>query len=99
MLMSGHRNESSVRSYNRDCSSEQKKQISETLSSAVSHTATKANPDLGLDTSETGNATTTRSNEIVQYTNTLNNSSNFQSTGIISNSAFHNCVFNFSTER
>lgn len=35
MFMSGHKNESSVRSYSRDCSLEQKKCLSETLSSVV----------------------------------------------------------------
>ena len=44
MYMSGHRNESSVRSYNRGCSEMQKKSISATLSSLSSGNATAVVP-------------------------------------------------------
>ena len=36
MFMTGHRNEASIRSYNRDCSTHQKKSISTTLSAVAS---------------------------------------------------------------
>lgn len=44
MHMSGHRNESSVRSYNRDCSTNQKKAMSDALASGLVPVSNQVTP-------------------------------------------------------
>ncbi|CAG2242190.1 unnamed protein product [Mytilus edulis] len=114
MYMSGHKNESSVRSYNRGCSVLQKESLSETLSSISSGydvSAQKSTPAPVLTVSTAENASVTSnvtsvpsplqtSSENAQVNNRTMpmslSSNNFMSSGFISNSAFNNCVLQFS---
>ncbi|CAC5366442.1 unnamed protein product [Mytilus coruscus] len=100
MCMSGHRNEASVRIYSRDCSTLQKKSMSDTLSTlstgrappqtsmpmpmAVQNKPASDSVISVLAASDTPNVNTM---------NTALSSNNFMSSGFISNLAFHNCTF------
>lgn len=98
MHMSGHKNESSVRSYNRDCSTAQKKQMSDILNgltlkpqttncSVIPHTA--PNPEsMSVDEFASSAAFTVPRALSMQ-------SSHFLSSGFMSNSTFNNCTFKF----
>ncbi|CAG2236436.1 unnamed protein product [Mytilus edulis] len=121
MYMSGHKNESSVKSYNCGCSKVQKESLSANLSSIssvydVSAPKSTPAPVLTVSTAEsasvTSNVTSVTSNvtsvpsplqtssENAQVNNRTMpislSSNNFMSSGFISNSAFNNCVFQFS---
>ena len=85
MYMSGHRNESSVRSYYRSCSTMQKESLSDTLSSiSAGRAPTHSNRDT-LAFRETSNARSL----------TALSSNNCMSSGFISNSSFNNCTIQF----
>ena len=102
MHMSGQKNEASVRSYNRDCSTAQKQSLSSSLSSllipqsdviSLPESAPTPAPAVAahhLD-SPPQTASLTQNNTPVS----IAQSSRFTSTGFLSNSAFNNCVFNF----
>lgn len=102
MHMSGHKNEASVRSYNRDCSTNQKKSLSDSLASLVvpptSTSDTSQFPLVPL-TRVPANCTKplalTVNDTVTQSQTVALNSSNVMSSGFISNSSFNNCVFNF----
>jgi len=94
MYMSGHKNESSVRSYNRSCSSNQKEALSDTLSTiSTCNPATSEKPAVSnLPVS----SCPTPQNEIAVRDRNVPlavSSSNFMYSGFISNSSFDNCVF------
>ena len=96
MHMSGHKNEASVRSYNRDCSMQQKKKMSNTLASLVIPKSTISNPEHSTVVPRVPSA---EIEETVTPARNVQNlalqSSTFMSSGFISNSSFTNCVFNF----
>jgi hypothetical protein len=102
MHMSGHKNEASVRSYNRDCSTVQKQSLSSSLSSLL----IPQSDVISLPESSPASAPTVAAHNLDSTPQTAsltqNNtpvsiaqSSRFTSTGFLSNSAFNNCVFNF----
>ena len=96
MHMSGHKNEASVRSYNRDCSMQQKKKMSDTLASLVIPKSTISNPEHSTVVPRVPSAEIEET--VIPARNVQNlalQSSNFMSSGFISNSSFSNCVFNF----
>lgn len=100
MHMSGHKNESSVRSYNRDCSTTQKKMISDTLSgltvnhvhnplAVIPHTAPNLESIRQDDHESAAVSTYTILGAVsLQW-------SHFLSSGFMSNSVFNDCVFKF----
>ena len=102
MHMSGHKNESSVRSYSRDCSTYQKASMSKALSNLVvpqnetsdpisaNHAVSK--PPNGNECEFSVTAPTTSAEIPIAF-----QSSTFSS-GFIANSAFHQCVFNFTSK-
>lgn len=95
MYMSGHRNEASIRSYNKDYSSDQKQSISSDLSSvasgqnhAVMSVETRSNlPRLELTSVPSVNPP----NQSMGVSNSL--MSSIQS-GMLTNSTFTNCSIN-----
>lgn len=105
MYMSGHRNEASVRSYSRDCSTLQKQSMSDTLSILSTGRASTATsmplavqnkPPVNVISSSAALAVPDpRPLNHVNSMNTALSSNNFMSSGFISNSAFHNCTFHF----
>ena len=112
MFMSGHRNEASVRSYNRDCSDFQKQRLSNSLariarpSATLSHSPLShndpANPACLVPSSPSQLPRAPRLPLVdlptrnVEISSSQQHSSNFLSTGFISNSSFNNCTFQFS---
>ena len=100
MLMSGHKNESSVRSYSRDCSTSQKKSISTTLSTLVSGNSTAThdhgNRQMAILPSPTDHTHEIAANTDPQFSQLC--TSQFLSShqhGFISNSTLNNCSFSF----
>ncbi|XP_033730755.1 uncharacterized protein LOC117320207 [Pecten maximus] len=94
MYYSGHRNESSIRSYSRDCSANQKRVISNTLASLTNQNCDHNQNGVGpLAAAEKYNLPLIPSNSLpMTY---ASSSSNVLSSGLFSNSSFNNCVFNF----
>lgn len=95
MYMSGHKNESSVRSYNRDCSTNQKESLSDTLSSISSGkavTQSKTNILTPSDSCSVSQNLVAASDRNIPMALSSNN---IMSSGFISNSSFNNCVFQF----
>ena len=109
MLMSGHRNEASVRSYSRDCSVRHKEVISDTLQSVVDGKHRDALPEPAIPAlswcpqpsgSVVGVGPLVRAP--VHQQPSLPNMSIFNSTssllatqGILGNGTFNNCPFSF----
>lgn len=100
MFLSGHRNESSIRSYNRSVSSLQKKSLSSTLSAiAVGRAPTSQSTvpavmspqnQLSLPSSDVQRPA------IMPTVSVSTNNNNFTATpGFLSNSSFTGCTFNF----
>ena len=105
MFMSGHKTESSVRSYNRNCSAEQKKQISNALATITNKPDELPNvetpvltPPLSTDTKALPGPSTTSNDQSIQSHIPNLSSNSFTSSGFISNSSFQNCVFQFHNE-
>lgn len=101
MFMSGHKNESSVRSYTRECSTNQKKQISNALATITNINQidpvipdTSAQPPTIFRDGEFQN---TNYRQPFNMPNSHLSSNNFMSSGFISNSSFQSCVFQFHT--
>lgn len=100
MYMSGHKNESSVMCYNRDCSPAKQKMMSDTLSgltfnhvhnpfAVIPHTA--PNPEsIRQDDHESAQVSTSTIPGAVFL-----QSSHFLSSGFMFNSTFSNCVLKF----
>jgi hypothetical protein len=101
MHMSGHKNESSVRSYNRDCSTAQKKKLSDTLSGLTVPSRSNYNPQAVVPLTVTATAPNPDSTQDVNtsvsaFPAALSmQSSHFLSSGFMSNSTFNNCTFKF----
>ena len=107
MLMTGHRNEASIRSYSRTCSDEQKRDLSNTLNNVLSakpapSAAASASPCSPNQSESALSALvpTTAQHSVVNrqhalYQPTQLNSSNFLSSGFLANSTFNNCSFQF----
>ena len=103
MHISGHKNEASGRSYNRDCSTLQEKTMSDTLAELVVHVSSDKSTNHPLSVYSISNNyvnesyTCTRIEPIPSQTpgNFALNSSNFRFRHFMSNSSFNNCVFNF----
>ncbi|XP_052105474.1 uncharacterized protein LOC127738312 [Mytilus californianus] len=98
MYMSGHRNEASVRRYSRDCSTLQKKSMSDTLSTlstgrAPPQTAMPMPMAVQNKPASVSSVLAARDTPNVNTMNTALSSNNFMSSGFISNSSFHNCTF------
>jgi len=94
MHMSGHRNESSMRSYNRDFSTNQKKAMSDALASGLVPVSNQVTPvqsvgQLSQPSCQSGPV------QRSEMSVSAFQSSNVLSSGFISNSSFNNCVFNF----
>lgn len=92
MHMSGHKNEASVRSYNRDCSTAQKKALSETLAS-LTMTSSENMPATSLQTLPKPTVQHPCDTDPVPV---VSMNSNILSAGLLSNSSFANCTFNLS---
>ena len=97
MYMSGHRNEASVRAYNRDCSTSQKHQLSSALQRVAQPTSTATTPHQPKvqgdhSSSSVGAPTTSLTANLSSNTTQHSSFSSF-----ISNSAFSQCTFNFSS--
>ena len=105
MLVTGHRNKASIRSYSKTCSDEQKRDLSSTLNNVVSakpapSAAAFASP-FSPNQSESdliALVRTTAQHYVVNrqhalYQPTQLNSSNFLSSGFLANSTFNNCSF------
>ena len=104
MYMSGHRNEASVRSYSRDCSTIQKKSMSRTLLTlSTSNAPPSTSMPVAIQNNPTGvtesSALAVRDTPNINTMNTALSSNNFMSSGFISNSAFHNCTFHFNNQQ
>lgn len=84
MFMSGHRNEASVRSYSRDCSTHQKHKLSSILSAAASGN------DVDETTGQTGSSLVTRNSNVNTQIDVSNCLSSVQS-GFLTNSTFNSC--------
>ncbi|KAK3089650.1 hypothetical protein FSP39_005342 [Pinctada imbricata] len=108
MFMSGHRNEASVRSYNRECSTEQKHSLSKALARVsrpeANHsvpqrrTTNLSGPTSTAPAPPTSAMETSDGNTFNINNNTLNrNSSNSLYASFINNSSFNNCTFNFAS--
>ncbi|KAK3106038.1 hypothetical protein FSP39_011471 [Pinctada imbricata] len=105
MLLTGHRNEASIRSYSRDCSDDQKRSLSNTLSKITSGSTTRSESEVPLPTiSQTATSSTAASTSdqltsggmAQQPVATFQMSSrNFLSSGFMANSSFERCVFQF----
>ncbi|CAG2212786.1 KCTD1_15 [Mytilus edulis] len=94
MYMTGHRNESSIRSYNRHCSVGQKKSLSLTLSRiATGNDATSVQPTAPTSTALCPNSGFVDQNVIPSSQNTANLTSTLNSAGIMNNSMFSSCTF------
>ena len=105
MFMSGHKNQASVRSYNRNCSDEQKKQISNALATITNKHDELPNVEtpvlnhpLSTDTEALPGPSTTSNDQSIQSHIQNLSSNSFTSSGFISNSSFQNCVFQFHNE-
>ncbi|XP_069140542.1 uncharacterized protein [Argopecten irradians] len=115
MFMSGHRSEAAIRSYNRTCSNQQKKSLSNTLSCLASgetpqnsasnseivprprvlqpsHTVARNLDEVRPSTNLMPNVGALDENKA--YSSSV--MSNYTSTGMLTNSVFHGCTFNFS---
>ena len=98
MNMSGHKNEALVRSYNRYCSMQQQKKMIDTLASLhwLSQKYSISTPEHRTVVPRVPSA---EIEETVSPARNVQNlalqSSNFMSSGFISNSSFINYVFNF----
>lgn len=101
MFMSNHKNESSLRSYNRSVSSNQKKSLSSTLSSMASASRPDENkalmPILGSSNVETPCQVPREVDLTSNVVNIANQTQKISpNTGFFNNSSFSNCTFNFS---
>ncbi|KAK3104431.1 hypothetical protein FSP39_001869 [Pinctada imbricata] len=107
MYMSGHRNEASVRSYNRDCSTDQKQNLSLALAKVARPSIPSATVSRPTDDNTTAAVTAPAPTPLgfpamgppamSVNNNTHNNLSHRMSSSFITNSAFNNCTFNFAT--
>lgn len=111
MHMSGHKNEASVRSYSRDCSTAQKKSMSDALCSIMNpalkvHNAQPNRSDVPFATASNFNVPSLSSHSVLpsriqpsadlQIESSVSmQCSQFQSSGFMANSTFNNCTFNF----
>ncbi|XP_062568618.1 uncharacterized protein LOC134230786 [Saccostrea cucullata] len=100
MHMSGHKSEASVRSYNRDCTTIQKKNMSDTLSRLTVSTCSPG--CIPKSQTEDQSQSIDRMSSNVPISASSSNpgivslqSSNILSAGFMANSTFNNCVFNF----
>lgn len=102
--MSGHRSEASIRSYSRDCSTNQKRNISDTLSKPT----TSYIPQTSLESSIANHLVLQESATLHPQkhaiftqsisntnTNTLSSSSISTSNGFLHNASFNNCQISF----
>ncbi|XP_069137816.1 uncharacterized protein [Argopecten irradians] len=100
MFMSGHKNESSVRSYSRGCTTGQKHKLSTVLSAVVQPNSdpksnTSCRDDELVMAAPASLNPGTHVQMVPQQNTRVASSNNFMSSGLLTNSVFTNCVFNF----
>lgn len=97
MFMSGHHNESSVRSYSRGCTTGQKHQLSAALSAVIQPNSCReiATVTQPTEANITPVVTSDPRLNALNSSTQVASSNNFMSSGLLSHSSFSNCVFNF----
>lgn len=93
MYMSGHKNESSIRSYSRECSTEQKQALSNSLASVHNRSIAGHNSMETAAIRPTGTAESHATVPAPQFSNS--SSSNLISAGTMSHCSFANCTIQF----